>query len=36
LRRKLTDAGHPGIRAVHMRGYRLLDPTERTAPASMR
>ncbi|MBI4220122.1 MAG: winged helix-turn-helix transcriptional regulator, partial [Chloroflexi bacterium] len=24
LRRKLTDAGHPGIRAVHMRGYRLM------------
>ena len=28
LRRKLTDAGHPGIRAVHMRGYRLLSPAD--------
>jgi DNA-binding response OmpR family regulator len=35
LRRKLTDAGHPGIRAVHMRGYRLLDPAEGTVPASV-
>jgi DNA-binding response OmpR family regulator len=28
LRRKLTDAGHPGIRAVHMRGYRLMNPDQ--------
>jgi DNA-binding response OmpR family regulator len=28
LRRKLTTVGHPGIRAVHMRGYRLISPTE--------
>ncbi|MDO8631297.1 MAG: winged helix-turn-helix domain-containing protein [Phycisphaerales bacterium] len=30
LRRKLTDAGHPGIRAVHMRGYRLISPDDST------
>ena len=29
LRRKLTEAGHPGIRAVHMRGYRLISPADR-------
>ena len=28
LRRKLTEAGHPGIRAVHMRGYRLMSPAD--------
>lgn len=28
LRRKLTGAGHPGIRSVHMRGYRLLSPAD--------
>lgn len=29
LRRKLNAAGHPGIRSIHMRGYRLLSPVDR-------
>ncbi|MBI4306575.1 MAG: winged helix-turn-helix transcriptional regulator [Chloroflexi bacterium] len=28
LRRKLTTAGHPGIRSIYMRGYRLLNPAD--------
>ncbi|MBI4220998.1 MAG: winged helix-turn-helix transcriptional regulator [Chloroflexi bacterium] len=28
LRRKLTAAGHPGIRSTHMRGYRILNPAD--------